>query len=187
MALTAWGASVVACGKRRDRRRDDSSSAGDPEPPEPAESLGANELAVLDAVVARILPALPDFAGAREARVARFIDRQLRTPQLAPLLPAVMAGLGVLDELARRRHQRGLADLEPTAVDPLLEGLARGTLPVARLPQAALFRALHELTLEGFLSDPSHGGNAEMVGWKAIGFPTPARRPGGPAGGHEHH
>ena len=35
----------------------------------------------------------------------------------------------------------------------------------------AFFQLLHSYTLAGFFSDPVHGGNRDMVGWKLIGFP----------------
>ena len=42
------------------------------------------------------------------------------------------------------------------------------------------FEGLHTLVLEGFLSDPVHGGNDGMIGWRAVGFPEPhLRKPGG--------
>ena len=43
-------------------------------------------------------------------------------------------------------------------------------------PEEAVFRALHTLTLEGYLSDPVHGGNDGETGWKAIGFSAPHLR-----------
>ena len=201
MALAAWAATAAACRRRREPGASTSTTttaapvAPGPAATRPPSALSADELLALDAITARILPEMPGAPGARRAHVARFIDRQLAAPELAPALPAVRAGLAALDELARRDHGRPLAALDASSTDALIDGLARGTLPVARLPQAALFRALHALTLEGYLSDPAHGGNADMVGWKAIGFPEPplrtpgGARAGGAGGGqgHDHH
>ena len=39
------------------------------------------------------------------------------------------------------------------------------------LPSATFFAMLWGNTKEGFFSDPLHGGNKDMVGWKLIGFP----------------
>jgi Gluconate 2-dehydrogenase subunit 3 len=35
----------------------------------------------------------------------------------------------------------------------------------------AFFDLLLAYTIAGFFSDPVHGGNRDMVGWKLIGFP----------------
>ena len=43
---------------------------------------------------------------------------------------------------------------------------------------------LHGLVLEGFLSDPHHGGNKDQIAWRAIGFPEPSLRT---RGGKPHH
>jgi gluconate 2-dehydrogenase gamma chain len=35
------------------------------------------------------------------------------------------------------------------------------------------FRLLRQHTIEGMFCDPMHGGNADMIGWQAIGYPGP--------------
>jgi hypothetical protein len=117
--------------------------------------------AVLEAAAERILP------GALEAKVGRFIERQLAA-DLAELRPAFEQLARLLDAWSR---PRGFVSLAPEEQDALLERLAHG-----RFPQDALFRALHGLTLEGFLSDPAHGGNDGQFGWRSIGFPEPHLR-----------
>jgi gluconate 2-dehydrogenase gamma chain len=137
--------------------------------------------AVLESAAARILPS-DDGPGAREARVGRFIERQLAGP-LAELRPAFEALARLLDAWSRKAHGRGYAHLGVKEQDEVLAQLSRGAIPVRGFPQQAMFRALHSLVLEGFLSDPVHGGNHDQVGWRAIGFPEPhLRRPGGTHG-----
>jgi hypothetical protein len=128
-------------------------------------------LPVLDAAAARILPS-DDGPGAREARVGRFIARQLEG-DLRELRPAFDQLARLLDLWSRRSFQSGFAELPAARQDAVLDQLARGTIPVRGLPQAELFRALHTLVLEGFLSDPVHGGNDGQAGWRAVGFSQP--------------
>jgi len=145
--------------------------------------LGAQETptdtsAVLEAAAARILPS-DDGPGAREAKVGRFIDRQL-AGSLSALRPAFEQLARLLDLWSRKAFSKGFTALDPSAQDTVLGQLSRGELGVHGFPQEAMFRALHTLTLEGFLSDPVHGGNDGQVGWRAIGFREPhLRKPGG--------
>ena len=135
-------------------------------------------VAVLEAAAARILPS-DGSPGAREAKVGRFIDRQLRG-SLSALRPAFDQLARLLDLWSRKQFGSPFGMLAAADQDVVLGQLARGQIPVRDFPQQAMFRALHTLTLEGFLSDPIHGGNDGEVGWRAIGFPEPhLRRPGG--------
>jgi gluconate 2-dehydrogenase gamma chain len=155
-----------------------------PAPAAPAHLLGDDARAVLDAVTSRILPS-DDGPGAREARVVDFIEAQLATPFLRAIAPAIALTAQLLDREARARHRVGFTTLAGDRQDALLDALAHGRLSAPGFPQRPAFQALHALTLEGFLADPVHGGNRDMIGWKAIGFDEPALRPGRP-GGHHH-
>jgi gluconate 2-dehydrogenase gamma chain len=147
-----------------------------------AQDLPTDTLAVLEAGAARILPA-DDSPGAREAKVGRFIERQL-AGSLSALRPAFDQLARLLDLWSRKSFGKPFTALASAEQDTILGQLSRGQIPVRGFPQEALFRALHTLTLEGFLSDPVHGGNDGEAGWRAIGFPEPhLRRPGG-AHGH---
>lgn len=143
------------------------------------EDAPADTFAVLDAVAARILPS-DDGPGAREAKVGRFIERQLQG-DLRELRPAFDQLARLLDVWSRRTFHASFVALAPADQDAVLQELARGQIPARGLPQEALFRALHTLVLEGFLSDPVHGGNDGQIGWRAVGFPEPhLRKPGAP-------
>jgi hypothetical protein len=112
--------------------------------------------------------------------VGRFIARQLEG-DLRELRPAFDQLARLLDLWSQRNYAgKGFTALSPADQDTILEQLARGQIPARGFPQEALFRALHSLTLEGYLSDPVHGGNDAQAGWRAIGFPEPhLRKPGG--------
>jgi gluconate 2-dehydrogenase gamma chain len=132
---------------------------------------------VLEAAAARILPS-DDGPGAREARVGRFLERQL-AGDLAELQPAFAQLARLIDLWAQKSSGMAFVALPAEAQDRVLAQLAGGQIPARGLPQEVLFRALHGLVLEGFLSDPVHGGNDGMIGWRSIGFATPhLRRPG---------
>jgi gluconate 2-dehydrogenase gamma chain len=176
---------AVACARRPEPTR--AAPPADAAAPPQAKQGQAIPLAAwraLDALTARILPS-EGGPGAREAHVVEFLDRQLASRYFAPLAPAVLAVARLCDDWSQRRFGRVLADLEPYQQDEIVGALANGEIPAQGLPQRELFQLVHTLTLEGFLGDPVHGGNADEVGWRAIGFATPHLRTPG-AGGHSH-
>ena len=185
---TAFAGALGAC----KRRGDEAAPATAPGPapsnlPAPPPPLDPRAYRALDAATARILPGAADFASAREARVMSFIERQLAIEPFVRLAPGMLALARGLDQQAIGRGAKAFAELDVAAQDAVLDALARGVWPDARMPQRELFRVLHALTLEGFLADPMHGGNHGGAGWKAIDFPEPPlRTPGGAGGGHAH-
>jgi gluconate 2-dehydrogenase gamma chain len=182
--LAAFSAALVAC--KKPRRADNDHGASGSAAPEPAQktALDATAFRALEAATARILPAAADFAGARDAHVMTFIDRQLAIAPFARLAPAMLALAHALDQQATARGKPAFAALDVAEQDQVLEQLARGEWKGVQLPQRELFRVLHGLTLEGFLADPVHGGNQDGVGWKAIDFAEPPLRT--PGAGHDH-
>jgi gluconate 2-dehydrogenase gamma chain len=157
--------------------------------------FNTDEARAIEAIVARIIPADELGPGAKEANVAGFIDQQMAgawgagdqfyksgpfaqgTPQQGYQLsftPAEMmrSGLAKLDGAVKKNHDgRAYADLDAAAQDAVLKQLEKGELDFSPVPAAGFFTALVEITVEGFFSDPVYGGNADMVGWKLIGFP----------------
>jgi gluconate 2-dehydrogenase gamma chain len=156
--------------------------------------FNAEEARTADAAVARLIPADDDGPGAREAGVVVFLDRQLAgawghgdhfyrkgpflpgTPgqgyQLA-FTPAEMFRLGFakLDENARKLRGAPFADLAIEQQDELLSQAEHGKLDFGTLPSVTFFASLVDATMEGFFSDPIHGGNRDKIGWKLVGFP----------------
>ena len=121
---------------------------------------------VLEAVCARILPTDAE-PGAAEAGCAEFIDRQLGLPHFEALRAQVERGLDHFDSTAQRRKGRGFVELGAAEQDELLRALQK---PGRGNPGAPAFNLLLTLTLEGFLSDPQHGGNRKAVGWAFVGY-----------------
>ncbi len=156
--------------------------------------FNADEAAVIEAAVQRLIP--PDALGpsALEAGVPAFIDRQLAggwgagerlyrdgpwAPGLPtqgyqlPLTPAQLfrtALRGLQDWLASR-GQPGFVQLGGGAQDACLSALQKGGIDLAGVPSAVFFESLLGMTIEGYFCDPVYGGNRGMAAWQMIGFP----------------
>ncbi len=174
--------------------------AGDP--PKPVNPLGwyffqPNEVAIIEAIVDRLIPADNLSPGGRDSGCAVFIDRQLagaygqssRLYMKGPFMPGLPTqgyqgdltptgryreGLKALDEYARRTHGRSFAQLSPAQQDAMLQGLEDGSIDLklrAGLTTRSFFELVLQNTMEGFFADPLYGGNKGMAAWKMIGFP----------------
>ncbi|WP_431222609.1 gluconate 2-dehydrogenase subunit 3 family protein [Serratia sp. L9] len=153
------------------------------------------EWAFIKAVVARLIPADDRGPGALEAGVPEFIDRQMNTSyatgsiwymqgpfnpdvptemgyQLS-LVPKQIYNLGIADANAYSKKTTGkvFADLDSTQQDAMLQKFESGEAEFLQLPSKLFFSYLLQNSREGFFSDPIHGGNKDMVGWKLINFP----------------
>ncbi|ARP86013.1 gluconate 2-dehydrogenase subunit 3 family protein [Bordetella genomosp. 9] len=157
--------------------------------------FNAEEAALMDAIVARLIPADDLGPGAREAGVTTYIDRQLAgawgsgdhfyrsgpfasgTPQQGYQLsytPAEMfrTGLARFAQAVRQaQNGKSFTELDAAAQDDMLARMEAGKLDFSPLPSAVFFGALMDATIEGFFCDPIHGGNRDMVGWKLVQFP----------------
>ena len=167
-----------------------------PAAPGPA-FLTDNERAFIDAALARLIPNDELGAGAKEAGVAAFIDRQLGGPfgraqtwymqgpwpagteqqgyQLK-LTPAQLYRTAIEDVDNHCRSTYGgktFAQLDAATQDKVLHGLEKDDVKLARAPAKQFFGMLWENTREGFLADPMYGGNRDFAGWKLVGFPGP--------------
>ena len=132
------------------------------------------EWAVLTAAVDRIIPRDQD-PGALDANVPEYIDRMLQSGELAQMRDDFIDGLSALDRRARREHPEGFAAMSPDARDALLTDFKNS-------PEGSgeehFYELLITLTLEGFLGDPSYGGNKNHAGWALVGFETTEPPPG---------
>ncbi len=170
------------------------------DPPEPARPglwlfFTADEARAIEAIVDRIIPPDPATPGGKDAGCAVYIDRQLAgpygrraglyvsppfqkgKPQQGPQgedTPAQLyrKSLAALDQYCRnQKGNKPFADLAPEHQDEVLHGLEDGTIKFANEMAHGFFDALLKDVPEGFFSDPIHGGNRDMVGWRMIGFP----------------
>ncbi len=84
--------------------------------------------------------------------------------------------LAALDEYATVRLGSPFAELTETQQDTIVDAVARGNADGFTNPAADdFFETVRQHTIEGMFSDPLHGGNRDMVGWKLIGFPGAQR------------
>jgi gluconate 2-dehydrogenase gamma chain len=156
--------------------------------------LSASEVALLEPLVGRLIPADNLGPGAREAGAAIYIDRQMATPWAegdhfyahGPFeaglptqgyqfsqTPAGLFRMGLvrLAEVVQQQHNAPFQDLPPEMQDGVLTQLEKGDLDLSPIPGPLFFQTLLDLTIEGFFADPLYGGNRDMVGWKLVGFP----------------
>jgi hypothetical protein len=138
--------------------------------PESLEYLTTAEAAVLEAFLETLIPSGPDGLGAHEARVGRFIDRAL-AGALGDEAAFYREGLQVTDAYARRAYSAGLAGLDVAGRTAVLTALESGAADGFGGGSAGFFRRLRDLALQGMFGDPRHGGNADQVGWRLIGYP----------------
>lgn len=149
----------------------------------------------MEAIVDRIIPSDPETPGGKEAGCAAFIDRQLKgaygsseglytqgphvkgTKEQGPQSEFTHAqlyrkGLAALDDLCKSSHGgKAFADLSANDQDEILKKMEAGEVKFSGVDAQGFFDALLKDVPEGFFSDPIHGGNRDMVGWKMIGFP----------------
>ena len=155
------------------------------EPSQPASQLKvplrfftSKQASVIQAACARIFPSDEAGPGATEAGVVIYIDRQLAGPYgrdkyrytKGPWMESV-SGYGYQGkESPRETYRAGIrtlgddfAELNPDQQDQRLQSIE----------QSRFFQLLRIHTIEGMFCDPLHGGNANLIGWRLIGFPGP--------------
>lgn len=139
------------------------------------------EWMALEAATARIIPTDHE-PGAKEANCVNFIDKALANEDAAAV-PLYESGLAGLDAVAKARHRKAFAALDPAKQDAILGDLEKGRAgewPFGeQLPSPMFFETLRVHTIVGFLADPSYGGNANFAGWRVAGYPGPRHRRGG--------
>jgi gluconate 2-dehydrogenase gamma chain len=78
-----------------------------------------------------------------------------------------LPGLAALERRAQRMFKTSFAKATPEQQDELLTLFKNSP---ENSGEARWYEMLVVLTLEGFLCDPSYGGNHGEVGWKLVGF-----------------
>jgi gluconate 2-dehydrogenase gamma chain len=136
----------------------------------PLEHLSVLEADVLDAIVARLIPADRDGAGALEAGATRYIDRALGGA-LASSREAYRLGLPAIDQYARTSHGKPFRELTTADQDAVLIDVEDGRATGFTGGSAPFFAMVRAHTLQGTFCDPFYGGNANFAGWDLIGYP----------------
>jgi gluconate 2-dehydrogenase gamma chain len=155
----------------------------------------ADEAALVEAAVDRLIPADSRGPGGKDAGCAVFIDRQLAGPYgrseglytRPPFMPAAATQGYQLPDAPAARYRIGLraladyiksnfagksfGDLAANDQDTVLKGLESGSIVLKDVKSADFFALLLANTQEGFFADPIYGGNRDMASWRLIGFP----------------
>jgi gluconate 2-dehydrogenase gamma chain len=134
------------------------------------ESFTAAEAALMDAIVARLIPTDEHGPGAKEANAVGYIDRAL-AGALASSRQAYSSGLAALDRYARSSRGAPFQQLSPTDQDSLLIDVETGAATGFTGSSAVFFAMLLGHTHQGTFGDPYYGGNAGFVGWDLIKYP----------------
>lgn len=118
-------------------------------PPSP-KVVPAARFATLQALVEAIIPSDDHSPGAKEARVADYIDLLL-TEVAEPIKQQWLDGLAALDAEALSRSGSTFARLDPAAMDALMADISRHELePVT--PLEFFFKAAKDATIYGYYS-----------------------------------
>lgn len=153
------------------------------------------EAAFISAAVDRLIPADEIGPGALELDVAYYIDGQLGSaygngermylegPFLAgtetqgyqlPLRPSEVYRIAIADinnYCSSNFQGKDFAELNTNVQEQVLAGLEKGEISLTTVPSEVFFGLLLQNTIEGYFTDPVHGGNRDMGSWKMIGFP----------------
>jgi gluconate 2-dehydrogenase gamma chain len=140
----------------------------------PAEALSDRDAEILVAVLERMIPADDVSPGATEACVARYVRRALAT-EYAEQVAAYEDGLAAVDTFARDRHGDAFVALGPDAQDAILRSFEHGLATDVTPAPSAFFELVRRHAIEGMFGDPAWGGNAEVAGWRLLGYPGPKR------------
>jgi gluconate 2-dehydrogenase gamma chain len=126
--------------------------------------LDLAQLATLDAALARLIPSDDGEPGAREAHVVRYVERALNGVHRGHVA-AYRRGCGDLDELALARFGAPFASLADRSQDAVLRDAERA--------HRGFFELMRSHAIEGMFGDPRWGGNAQLAGWRLLGYPGP--------------
>jgi hypothetical protein len=66
----------------------------------------------------------------------------------------------------------------PDVQDGLITRFVDNTVRPDGFSMQTFLRAVMALTLEGYLGDPRHGGNAGGIGWRVVGYAPEGRAQG---------
>ena len=139
-------------------------------PLEALETLTAAESDILEAIVARLIPADDNGPGAAEARAAHYIDRALAGP-LSASRRAYAVGLAAVDAYAQSAKGAPFATLAAQDQDAVLSDIEKNVATGFGPNSSTFFNLVRTHTIQGMFSDPYYGGNANFVGWDLIGYP----------------
>jgi gluconate 2-dehydrogenase gamma chain len=145
-----------------------------PSRPRVVGNLTVQETEILDAMIARLIPADELGPGAREAGAINFIDRELGGA-LAESREGYRSGLAALDAYARTSKGARFSELSEADQDAVLvdvqSGDATGATPAFEGSSASFFNMVRGHTWQATFGDPFYGGNQDYIGWRLVRYP----------------
>lgn len=145
-----------------------------PSQPRIVGNLTVQETEILDAMIARLIPADELGPGAREAGAINFIDRELGGA-LAESREAYRSGLAALDAYAQTSKGARFPELSEADQDAVLadvqSGDATGATPAFEGSSSSFFNMVRGHTWQATFGDPFYGGNQDYIGWRLVGYP----------------
>jgi gluconate 2-dehydrogenase gamma chain len=136
--------------------------------------LSQDQVAVLEALVERIVPADATGPGGKEAGAAAYIENSLSgglAGGLSAATPLYQSGLNAVDAYATSKYGSSFTALSPAQQDAVLADVAAGKATGFTPNSATFFAALREHTVQGMFSDPVYGGNRNFAGWLLLQYP----------------
>ena len=130
------------------------------------------QIALLNAIVERLIPSDEHGPGAREAHAARYILGSLASDYRRHL-PEYAAGLAEVEARAQAAYSAPFVSLAPARQDHILEQIERQQGSTDGPMPRSFFDLVLRHTREGVFGDPRWGGNAERVGWGLIRYGGP--------------
>ena len=86
-----------------------------------------------------------------------------------------------MDRVSRKEYEKPFRRLTSEEKDQVLRYVDKGALDDDSFNGEDFIHTMIDLSLEGFIGDPVHGGNRDGVGWKYIGYTPGCPKP------REHH
>src|SRR5262249_43427535 len=111
--------------------------------------LSQSQYATVDVLVEAIIPADENSPGAREARVADYVDLLLSEAEDS-LKRTCLEGLTALDAESQERFGAPFARVDPVQIDELLADLSRGERAPQPTPLEAFFVTTKQATIHGY-------------------------------------
>ncbi len=145
-----------------------------PATPPPYRFFTATEAALVIDLCEQIIPR-DDVAGATDAGVVHYLDRQLAS-RLKRHQRVYREGLRAFAEACVIVQQQAFAGLPVEKKITFMRQVETGRLPGAAwsgAAPAAFFRLLVDHTMQGFYGSPRHGGNRDYVSYKILGLDYP--------------
>jgi gluconate 2-dehydrogenase gamma chain len=137
------------------------------------------------AVLSDVIVPPDDYAGASQAGVVQFLDRQL-AGYYRRYQPLYRGGLAALEAASRKMFHTTIIDLSAADRVALVIQWERNSLPTnggEEVPMREFFDRFVDHVMQGYYGAPRHGGNRDAVSWRMLGLPQPpvrSRRPANP-------